>query len=340
MTHCYIIPPHLVERLPYEGRALKVRRDFGKDAALRAIRSLIPPDPTLTAATVPANRSIWTADEGWSLPGTLMRDDLDPEVVDCEINRLWEMSGEVLEFLYDIYGWSGVSGAGTDLPCVAHYGDSYANAFWNGELLAIGDGDDVYFTTFLADSTVVAHEIGHGIVQHTAGLEYHGQSGALNESFADVFGVLAEQYALQQEVEAADWLIGEGIFTPTVQGTALRSLKAPGTAYNDPKLGKDPQPSTMAKYVQTSRDNGGVHINSGIPNHAFYLASMSVGGHAWEQTGRVWMDTVLQGRVGSRAGFLAFATATVAAASDRFGPLSQVKTSVERAWQAVGVLAA
>lgn len=339
MTQCYIIPPHLVERLPAEERALKIRRDFGKDASVRAVRSLIAPDPELTCASVPANRSVWTASEGWSLPGTMLRDDLDPEVSDGEINRLWRMSGEILEFLYDIYGWSGVNGAGTDLPCVAHYGHAYANAFWNGELLAIGDGDDVYFTTFLADSTVVAHETGHGIIQNTVGLEYHGQPGALNESFADVFGVLAEQYALQQAAEEADWLIGQGIFTPDVQGTALRSLKAPGTAYDDPNLGKDPQPATMAKYVQTTKDNGGVHINSGIPNHAFYLASVSVGGHAWEQTGRVWLDTVLQGRVSSTAGFLSFATATVAAASDRFGPFSQVKTSVERAWQAVGVLA-
>ena len=339
MTHCHIIPPHLVERLPYEDRALKVRRDFGKDASLRAIRSLIPPNPALEAATVPANRSVWDADEKWSLPGNLVRDDLDPEVQDGEANVLWKMSGEVLEFLYDVYGWSGVDGAGTDLPCVAHYGHAYANAFWNGELLAIGDGDEVYFTTFLADSTVVAHEIGHGIVQNTVGLEYHGQAGALNESFADVFGVLAEQYALQEEAAAADWLIGQGIFTPSVEGTALRSLKAPGTAYNDPTLGKDPQPATMAGYVQTTRDNGGVHINSGIPNHAFYLASVAVGGHAWEQTGRVWLDTVLQGRVGPQAGFLAFATATVAAASERFGQFSQVKTSVEKAWQAVGVLA-
>lgn len=339
MTHCHIIPPHLVEHLPTEDRALKVRRDFGKDASVRAVRSLIPPAINLTAATVPANRSVWDAHETWTLPGSMIRDDLDPEVEDCEANRLWEMSGEILEFLYDIYGWSGVAGDGTDLPCVAHYGHAYANAFWNGELLAIGDGDDVYFTTFLADSTVVAHEIGHGIVQNTCGLQYHGQSGALNESFADVFGVLAEQYALQETADTADWLIGQGIFTAGVNGVALRSLKAPGTAYNDPRLGRDPQPATMAKYVQTSKDNGGVHINSGIPNHAFYLASTSVGGHAWEQTGRVWMDTMLQGRVGSTSSFLAFATATVAAASDRFGPLSQVKTSVERAWQAVGVLA-
>lgn len=338
MTHCHIIPPHLVESTAGRAPTRRMRRDFGRDAALRASRSLMTPERAAGGATRPANRSVWDAHEGWEFPGTLVRDDGDTEVQDGEANRLWGVAGEILEFLYDIYGWSGINGCGTDLACVLHVGHAYSNAFWNGELLAVGDGDQVNFTSFLVDSTVVAHEIGHGVVQNTVGLTYTGQSGALNESFGDVFGVLCEQYALDEMAVDADWLVGQGIFTPDINATALRSLKEPGTAYNDPRLGKDPQPSTMAGYWSTTEDQGGVHVNSGIPNHAFYLASMAVGGHAWEQTGRVWMDVMLRRMVGPHATFGSFALATVLAASNRFGPYSLVKTSVEQAWRQVGVL--
>lgn len=104
----------------------------------------------------------------------------------------------------------------------------------------------------------------------------------MNESFSDIFGSLVKQQVLGQTAEEADWLIGEGIFTSKVKGSALRSLKAPGTAYDDPVLGKDSQPSDMSRFVQTNDDNGGVHTNSGIPNHAFYLAAVAIGGNAWE----------------------------------------------------------
>jgi len=110
----------------------------------------------------------------------------------------------------------------------------------------------------------------------------------LNESISDVFGSLVRQYALNQTAEQAVWLIGSGLFTANVNGVALRSMKAPGTAYDDPVLGKDPQPAHKKDFVRTYADNGGVHINSGIPNHAFYLASTQIGGYAWEKVGRTW----------------------------------------------------
>ncbi|MFX4416400.1 M4 family metallopeptidase, partial [Acinetobacter baumannii] len=86
----------------------------------------------------------------------------------------------------------------------------------------------------------------------------------------------------------ADWLIGAGLLIPKAgtNRTALRSMKAPGTAYDDPILGKDPQPATMAGYYTGGGDNGGVHINSGIPNHAFYLAAIAIGGNSWDVTGK------------------------------------------------------
>ena len=176
-----------------------------------------------------------------------------------------------------------------------HYGVDYDNAFWNGERMVFGDGDGEIFTGFTGSLSVIAHELSHGVIEDEGGLVYRGQSGALNESIADVFGALVEQHHLGQTVDEASWLIGEGIFTDAVEGRALRSLAAPGTAYDDDVLGRDPQPAHMDGYVVTRDDNGGVHINSGIPNHAFYRTAMALGGHAWERAGRIWYRTITSG---------------------------------------------
>ena len=125
---------------------------------------------------------------------------------------------------------------------------------------------------------MIGHELGHGVTEHEAGLEYWGQSGALNERCSDVCGAMVKQYKLGQDAASADWLIGSEVWTPTIAGDALRSMKAPGEAYDDPLVGKDPQPAHMDDYVESVQDNGGVHINSGIPNKAFYLAATKIGG--------------------------------------------------------------
>ena len=158
--------------------------------------------------------------------------------------------------------------------------------------MVFGDGDGEVFTGFTRSLSVIAHELAHGVIDAEGGLDYRGQSGALNESFADVIGALAEQHLRGQTAAEASWLIGEGIFTAAVQGRALRSLAAPGTAYDDDVLGRDPQPAHMRDFVVTDDDNGGVHINSGIPNRAFHLVALTLGGFAWERAGRIWYRTL------------------------------------------------
>lgn len=177
-----------------------------------------------------------------------------------------------------------------------------------------------------------------------ARLVYQGQSGALNESVSDVFGSLVKQYARRQDAAQADWLIGDELLR--VDG-ALRSLAAPGTAFDDPVLGKDPQPATMAGYVETTEDDGGVHVNSGIPNHAFYLAATALGGFAWEGAGLLWYRALRDPRLAPDATFAQFAGATVRAVQRPAGegsagsttpaPADEVRTTVESAWRAVGV---
>ena len=213
------------------------------------------------------------------------------------------------------------------LDSTVHYGDDYNNAFWNGTQMVYGDGDGDIFQRFTKSIDVIGHELTHGITQYEAALEYEGQAGALNESFSDVFGSLIKQYSLKQKADKADWLIGEGLFTRKVKGIALRSMKDPGTAYNDPIIGKDPQPGHMNDYVNTTSDNGGVHINSGIPNRAFYFTAVELGGYAWEKAGKIWY-IALPERLRERSNFRKLAVTTVEVAGSIYGKNSAEQKAV------------
>ena len=220
--------------------------------------------------------------------------------------------------------------AGALVSLTVHYGSRYNNAFWDGTQLVFGDGDGRVFERFTKPVDVLAHEFSHAVVEHTAGLVYRGQSGALNESVADVFASCLKQRLLGQEAADGDWLIGEGIFMPSISARALRDMAAPGTAYDDPELGADPQVGHLDDYIETTDDNGGVHLNSGIPNKAFQLAAVAIGGSAIEGAGRVWYDALVGDAVPEDADFATFAAATVAAAG-------QHADAVREAWAQVGV---
>ena len=218
-----------------------------------------------------------------------------------------------------------------------HYGKKYDNAFWDGAQMVFGDGDGKLFNRFTISVDIVGHELSHGVTEDEAQLAYFNQAGALNESVSDVFGSLIKQYALKQTADQADWLIGAGLLTDQVNGKALRSMAAPGTAYDDPVLGKDPQPDNMKHYLHTTQDNGGVHINSGIPNHAFYLAATAIGGNAWESAGHIWYETLRDKRLKANAGFVAFGKLTVTNARALYGATAKETVAVRDAWHAVGV---
>jgi Zn-dependent metalloprotease len=222
------------------------------------------------------------------------------------------------------------------LDSTVHYGTGYANAMWNGRQMIYGDGDGRLFRRFTASLDVIAHELMHGVTQHVVGLDYAGEPGALNEHLSDVFGVLVRQYAEKKSAAKADWLVGGDLYTRRVHGDAIRSMKAPGTAYDDPLLGRDPQPAHMRDYVRTEFDNGGVHINSGIPNHAFYRAATAIGGNAWEVTGKIWYRAI-SSRLRHDSTFAEFASATRAVAAEMCGRESTEHDAVITAWEAVGV---
>lgn len=205
--------------------------------------------------------------------------------------------------------------------------------------MVFGDGDGIIFTDFTGSLDVIAHELTHGVTERTAGLEYHNQSGALNESVSDVFGSLVKQWTNKQTAEQADWLIGAEIFTPAIKGDALRSLKAPGTAYDNEDMGHDPQPSHMDDFVQMpdteEGDFGGVHINSGIPNKAFHGTAMGIGGNAWEAPGLIWYEALKASD--NTTEFQDFADTTFAKAGQFFGAGSREQKAVADAWAEVGL---
>jgi Zn-dependent metalloprotease len=203
--------------------------------------------------------------------------------------------------------------------------------------MVFGDGDGIIFNDFTLPLDVIGHELTHGVTGSEANLLYKNQSGALNESISDVFGVLVKQYSLKQTADKADWLIGAGLFAKKIHGVALRSMKAPGTAYDDPLIGKDPQPADMAHFVNTTGDNGGVHTNSGIPNHAFFLVATKIGGFAWQKAGQIWYNTLLDHNLKQSANFAAFANLTVKNATTLYGSASVERKAVIDAWQQVGV---
>lgn len=339
------IPPYILKHIIDNGSEHQRERALG---TLAHVRHLLPnpgpPNRQPTPSVLPERgrpgeprRSIHDAQQQMVLPGALARIEGQPPIADPAVDEAYDALGKTHEFFWQVFGRDSIDGHGFPLIGTVHYGVEYENAFWNGAQMVFGDGDGEIFNRFTLSLDVVAHELAHGITESEAGLVYFNQSGALNESMSDVFGVLVRQFSLKQAADQADWLIGAELLTDKVQGAALRSMANPGSAYDDPLLGKDPQPGHMRDFIDTRDDNGGVHLNSGIPNRAFYLAATAVGGYAWEKTGRIWYDTLCDRRLANDADFAAFAQLTLDNAATRFGAGKEAQ-SVHQAWIDVGVL--
>ncbi|WP_250455839.1 M4 family metallopeptidase [Caballeronia sp. ATUFL_M2_KS44] len=344
-----ILPPHMLKEIAKNGtpqqRSLAVET-LSADHTFRQIRSvqaaMLAPGRGAAVAPVAAapsvQRTIYTASHTETLPGTLVRSEGSPKSSDVSVNEAYDGLGATFEFYQEIYHRNSIDDAGMPLIGTVHYGQEYDNAFWNSQQMVFGDGDGTLFNRFTVALDVIGHELTHGVTEHVAALAYSGQPGALNESVSDVFGSLIKQYALKQTADKADWIIGAGLLAKGVKGVGLRSMKEPGTAYDDPVLGKDPQPADMAHYVPTAQDNHGVHINSGIPNRAFCLAAIDIGGYAWDKAGRIWYETMNDSHIKPNATFKTFAKLTVANANRLYGANSAESKAVSKAWDTVGVL--
>jgi hypothetical protein len=325
---CQIIPPYLMDKVASP-------EAIARDRALRAQRAAAPAVPPKQAAAGVAAFVVDTAKNGTDLPGELVRSAGDPESGDQAVDEAYTGVEGTLALYREVYGRDSYDGKGAQVVTTVHYDKDYDNAFWDGTQLVIGDGDGKVFERFTIAVDVLGHELSHALTQFTANLTYQGQPGALNESVSDVFGSCLKQRLKSQSADEADWLIGEGIFKPDIAGTALRSMKEPGTAYDDPTLGKDPQVASMDDYVVTSDDNGGVHTNSGIPNKAFYLAATGIGGTSWDGAGAIWYTALTSG-ISADTDFAGFAAATATAAA---AVSAEAEAAVTQAWTSVGVTA-
>ena len=352
MSRCTIVPPHILERLAHAADAAIAAsaREALLDADRRLIgrRGHLAPDrapggrPRLPLSTIDGGpeRLISDAHNATALPGTKVRGEGELATDDVAATEAYDGLGDTWQLYAEVFERNSLDGRGLPLRATVHYGQDYDNAFWDGTQMVFGDGDGKVFGRFTASLDVIGHELAHGVTEPTAGLMYQGQPGALNESMSDVFGSLVKQRTLGQSAADADWLIGAELLIGELAGQALRSMKAPGTAYDNPLLGRDPQPAHMDDYVDTDEDHGGVHINSGIPNKAFYLVATTLGGSAWEAPGRIWYAVLTGPGISADCAFVTFAGLTVDEAISTYGADSPEAVAVRDAWAEVGVLGA
>ena len=328
---CGVIPPHILSRVAPD--TLQQMRELTETRIQRAIDHAILPNQSPSRQK---HRRVYTAENRTHLPGKLVLSDHKTRGGDIEAAEAWNGSGDTYDFYARVFGRDSIDDHGMSIDSTVHYSKGFDNAMWNGSEMVYGDGDGRLFNRFTIALDVIGHELAHGVTQHDSGLGYFGETGALNEHLSDAFGIMIKQNKKQQTVHDSDWLIGVGLFTPAVHGAAIRSMAAPGTAYDDPLIGRDPQPSHMRDYVRTDDDNGGVHINSGIPNHAFYRAAMAIGGKSWDPLGKVWYE-VQKKHLTPDADFTTFARLTVEVAGDKYGHGGSVQRIIAEAWSEVGL---
>ncbi len=342
--YCYL-PPYVIENMAQcedsEIRRLAIEA-LQASAEARAIRATIGGMATIapmfspTPPSTTKNRLVCDMQQGkFPLPGKVARAEGDPPSSDPAVNEAYEHAGITYDFYKQLFNRNSIDNRGMELNSSVHVGSKYNNAFWNGRQMAYGDGDGKVFVRLTKALDVAGHEITHGVITHESNLEYKDEPGALNESFADVMGALVQQWHREEkDPQTADWDMGELIMGSS-PATRLRTFKDEKAYVNDPYLGTDPQPKHMRDKYTGTGDNGGVHINSGIPNHAFYRIALDLGGPAWEKPGKIWYQTLRN--LNSQSDFLEAAQMTSEVAGTLFGSGSLEQQAIKRGWDAVGI---
>ena len=271
--HCHFIPDVVFKEMEKDGYDVEKPAQEVADKTLRTRRQGLMAFARAMPQVGNNELLVYDSQNTRNTQFKLVRKDGDAPILDDDVNAVFDNGAIVKEYFLNILGWNSIDDNALDLVSNVHYMVKYNNAFWDGEQMIFGDGDGTNFKNFARALDVTAHELTHGVVQYTANLEYRGQSGALNEHFADVFGSAIKQYYLKQNEKTANWLIGELCLSGRFLGKAIRSMKTP----NDEKVVLMPQPDHYTKMAKGPVDNYGVHINSGIPNYAFYLTAIGIG---------------------------------------------------------------
>ncbi|MEV6350770.1 M4 family metallopeptidase [Actinoplanes sp. NPDC051851] len=278
---CFYVPAHIIDHIARNARQLGMDPDAAQRTAVAssAVRQQrrLQTTTSLDALTPPrpgkGDRQIYDDQNTWNTGVQPVRGEGDQPTPGANVNAAYDGLGATRDFYRELLGRDSIDNAGLTLLGDVNFGEKYDNAFWDGTRMVFGNGDDVIFKDFTGDVDVCAHELTHGVTQYTAGLVYTDQPGAMNEAFSDIFGACVDQYVHKLDAGEHNWLIGEGVMADQLYGEAIRSMAHPGTAYDNPVLGKDPQAAQMSQYVP----GGDPHINSGIVNRAFYLTAIELG---------------------------------------------------------------
>jgi Zn-dependent metalloprotease len=281
---CCFIPEIVIKELNKEGYSIEIPTKV--DKSMRQNRQNVSLMGFIRSVPGTSSRQVFDSQNtnGTRLKSVREEGSVTP-ATDADANAAFENGGIVRDYFKTVLGWNSIDDNGLDLIFNVHYMVKYNNAFWDGEQMTFGDGDGVNFQNFVRALDVTGHELTHGVVQYTANLEYKGQSGALNEHFADVFGSAVKQWAAKETEKTANWLVGEICMMGRFQGKAIRSMKAPA----DAAVVLSAQPDHMSKLFKGTADNGGVHVNSGIPNRAFYLVAMDIG---TQKAAKLWFEAL------------------------------------------------
>lgn len=267
-----------------------------------------------------------------TMPGTIQRTEMQAPIGNAPTDAAHDNAGIVYDYFLATHGRDSYDGAGHTIVSTTHFGDQYVNAFWcndacaaaygsspDGEQMAYGDGDGIESGPLSQALDIVAHELTHAVTDGTAGLQYFGQSGALNESYSDVFAIM---------VDTGDFQLGEDVWTPGIPGDALRDMQDP-TLYN--------QPGHMTAFRYALSDSAGVHFNSGIPNKAAYLAITAPGyGIGRPNTEQIYYRTLVN-YLTPTSDFLANLNALIQASTDLFGAGSAQTAAIRKSQAAVGI---
>ncbi len=340
---CTFIPPHVDDHIS-QSTDQHLQRAATRGIELSSqIRDRRHTHTIATRSQTPErlHRTIYTGAAQTNLPGTIVRPESARTSTDLAVEQAYEGAGIVWHFYKSVFHRDSIDNAGMHIESTVHYGDGYNNAMWDGAQMIYGDGDGKLFHNFTAAIDVIAHELTHGVTQHATGLIYQGQSGALNEHLSDVFAIIIKRKTNGPAANAVDdWLIGEQLIVPPdplPAGAVIRGIRDmlnPGTAYKNLAIGDDPQPAHMDQLYTGDLDNGGVHLNSGIPNKAFATYALAVGGKPWHIPAHVWYQAATAGTLAPTADFTQFKAATIAAAT-QLAP--HTVAMLQAAWTTVGV---
>ncbi|MBD7938924.1 peptidase M4 family protein [Cytobacillus sp. Sa5YUA1] len=268
----------------------------------------------------------------------------DPAAISAQQNSI-----KVNKYFQNQHDRNSLDNDGMKIISTVHIGEKWNNAAWNGKQMLYGDGDGSYFSSLAGALDVAGHEMTHGVITNTANLTYEGESGALNESIADIFGVLAENHFKAEEDR--NWLIGEDVYTPNIANDGgLRSLEDPKANALHPNYGlKDNRyPDHYDDRYLGELDEGGVHINSSINNKAAYLIAeggehygTTVNGIGSDKLGKILYKALTVYLVPS-SNFSEMREAMVQSARDLYpdknGEPSAETAAVMAAYDSIGVL--